>query len=170
MNNPSDSHPTRHILAGLATETIQDFYSSMGQDLDRAEQQLMDIHLADYAGERLLYTLEMLNDMDSNCRTVFMDTLLQYVDSVRDIVEAAIEERIPTNEMFSELMLIMLDVLRMSSKEVFIDGVVNTDMLEELIDENETLANLPAEEIQDEMAKIVGKCTEACCYRRFSTM
>lgn len=126
----------------------------MEVDSDRVEHKIMDVHLADDYYERLQAASEILMHMDSTCRTVFMDTLLQYVDSINDIVKAVMEERIPLNKRVSDLLLIMIDIIRLSAKEVYENQVLNTDMLEVFIDSNETLANLQASEVQGEVLQL----------------
>lgn len=156
-----EDHPTRHILLGLPPEIIEDFHMAMEVDADRVEQQLMGVHLADDEFERLEAASQILSHMDSTCRTVFMDTLLQYVDSINDIVKAIICERIPLNQRVTDLLIVMIDILRMSANEIFEDNVVNTDMLEVFIDCNETLANLQASEIQGEVLQLYPQYTAA---------
>ncbi len=127
---------------------------AMELDADRIEQKLMDVHLADDCFERLKIVSGILTQMDSTCRTVFMDTLLQYVDSINDIVKSIMNEKIPQNQRVTDLLFVMIDILRLSAKEILENQVVNTNMLEVFIDNNETLANLQASEIQGEVLQL----------------
>lgn len=146
------------ILKKVDQENIDLFSDKMLEQLDELELSFLNIHIEDDNQEVLTSAISSLEEIDPICRSIFLDTLLQYTYSVMDVIGCLQKDEIPLNEKTSDIVLMMLDVFRKCADDVTRQRNLDTDSLEEFIDIIEEFVEAPSLDDMGPIHKVLIKC------------
>lgn len=146
------------ILKKVEQESIDLFSDKMLEQLDELELSFLNIHIENDNQAILSSAISSLEEIDPICRSIFLDTLLQYTYSVMDIIGCLQKDEIPLNEKTADLVLMMLDVFRKCADDVSRHRNLDTDSLEEFIDIIEEFVETPTLEDMGSIHEVLIKC------------
>ena len=124
----------RRLINDLDISFLDDFAENVKTELDNIECSAMDFHLKDDFDACLEATLSSVEKIKMNCRLIFMDPLLSYVQAIEEFIVCLRKNKIPVNEDISELLLIAFDEVRAATDDLRLRRIMNCQLLQDFHD------------------------------------
>ena len=147
------------IIDDLDEEFLEDFLDSIYNEQAFIEQNLMNIHRATNANERLQSLLTPLQKIKMICRLGFLDPLVSYVQVTEDLIEAVIDNRLDISEKLAEFLLLIFDELRAASEDLVQRKTLDTELLKTFHDKIRNLIDNEEIDQADEIHKLIAQFT-----------
>ncbi len=119
------------IIEGLDPDSLEDFSANVHTNIDAIEQHIMTLRGGRGGIEHIDLILQRIADLLSQCRLVFLDPLIAYVQVVEDVVSQIYRYLHQQNENLTELVLLMCDEIRAASDEVYLRHSLDVQLLDE---------------------------------------
>jgi HD-GYP domain-containing protein (c-di-GMP phosphodiesterase class II) len=119
------------IIASLDTESLEDFSVTTHSHIDVIEQDIMTLRGGRGGSEQVERILSSIEDVKLQCRLVFLDPLLAYVETVAEVIARIYRNNNQQCDNLTELVLLMFDEIRAACDEVAVRHSLDVQLLEE---------------------------------------
>ena len=119
------------IIQDLDPDSLEDFSLAIPNSVDFVEQQIMTLRGGRGDESNVDTIVTTLEDIKMQCRLVFLDPLLAYVDVVEQVVNQIYRHNNHQCEELTELVLLMFDEIRAACDEVYLRHSLDVQLLNE---------------------------------------
>lgn len=145
----------RRLINDIDDSFLDDFAENVKAELDNIECSAMDFHLKDDFDACLEVTLSSVENIKMNCRLIFMDPLLSYMQSIEEFIVCLRQGKIPVKEDVSELLLIAFDEVRAATDDLCLRRNMDCRLLQDFHDAIMSLTHASPDSVDVEVRSMI---------------